>query len=123
MSPNQQLNRLIIKAFKRFISHFPIAVNKNRTESPYILLVNGILVTVVGKAPLMIAWRRPCGAISIAIASLGICFSTSSNKTLLNKLFVWYSGEEYFARSESQFVSGTELLIHLDDLIFGSLMT
>lgn len=92
-------------------------------ESPKTLLVNDMFVTVVGNADFMIAWRRPWGAISIVMASVGMCLSESSNNTLFNRLFVWYSEEEYFARSEFQLDWGSEVLIHFDDLIFGSFIT
>ena len=105
------------------MTHLPIEVSRNRIESPNILFVNGILVTVSGNASFNIAWRRPWGAISIVIALFGICFRTSSNNTLLNRLFVWYSGEEYFARSDSHSDSGKEVLIHFEVLFFGSLIT
>lgn len=82
-----------------------------------------MLDTVSGNAPFKIAWRRPCGAISIAIASFGTCLRASSNRTLLKRLLVWYSGEEYWAMSDFHSDSGNELLIHLDDLFFGSLIT
>lgn len=106
-----------------FKTYFPIAVNKNRTESPKTLFVNGMFVTVSGNALFRIAWRSPWGAISIVIASLGMCLSESSNSTQLNRLFVWYSDDEYFPRSEFHSVSGNELLIHLEDLNFGVLIT
>lgn len=82
-----------------------------------------MFVTVSGNALFRIAWRSPWGAISIVIASLGMCLSESSNSTQLNRLFVWYSDDEYFPRSEFHSVSGNELLIHLEDLNFGVLIT
>lgn len=44
---------------KSSMTHFPIAVSKNRMESPYILLVIAILDTVFGNASRIMAWRRP----------------------------------------------------------------
>lgn len=104
------------------ITHFPIAANKNLDESPYIFFVNDILVTVYGNASLRMDWKRPWGAISITIASLGMSLRRSSKNTQLNKLFVWYSGDEYLANSEFHFDSGKELLNHFNDLNFGSLI-
>lgn len=70
-----------------------------------------------------IACNKPWGAISMATAFLGICRVASSNKTLLNKLLVWYSAEDFWANSDSHSDSGTELLIHFEDLCCGFLIT
>lgn len=82
-------NMILILLIKRIVStNFPIEFRKNRSESSHIFFVNDMLVTVSGNARLTIAWRRPYGAISITIASLGMYLSDSSNNTLFNKLFV-----------------------------------
>lgn len=49
-----------------------------------------------------IACSKPCGAISIRIAPLGILLQASSNNTELSKLLVWYSGDECLAKSVFQ---------------------
>ena len=57
------------------------------------------------------------------MASSGMCLQPSSNSTALSKLLVRYSAEQYLANGVSQFSSGTEVLIHLDDRSFGSVIS
>lgn len=106
-----------------FFTYFPNAFNKNLTESFVLLCVKGIFVTLLGNDRLRIACKSPCGAISIAIASSGICLEASSNKTCPKRLLVWYSGELVCANSLSHSDSGMELLIHFDERGFDSGMT
>jgi len=99
-------------------TYFPIAVNKNLTESPNTFWVNGMWTKSTNDF-LSMAWRRPCGAISITTALFGMCVHVSSNRTGLSRLLVWYSAEQYRAKSVFHFDSGTEVLSHRDDLGFG----
>lgn len=72
---------------------------------------------------LRIACKSPCGAISITIASSGICREASSNNTCPRRLLVWYSGELVCANSLPHSDSGMELLNHFDDRGFDSGIT
>lgn len=65
-----------------------MAFNKNLTESLVLLWVRGILVIVLDNDRLRIACKSPCGAISITIASSGICREASSNNTCPKRLLV-----------------------------------
>lgn len=71
-----------------YFTYFPIALNRNLIESLVLLWVRGIFVTVSGSDRLSIACKSPCGAISITIASSGICREASSNKTCPRRLLV-----------------------------------
>lgn len=85
--------------------------------------VSEIFEQVSGSDLLRIACKRPCGAISIQTASLGICPQASSNNTGFSKLFVKYSAEHTLAIGKCHSDSGTEELIHLEERFFGSGMT
>lgn len=73
---------------KKFFTYFPNALNKNLTESFLFLFVKGIFVTFSDSDRLRIACKSPCGAISITIASSGICREASSNNTCPKRLLV-----------------------------------
>lgn len=60
-----------------------------------------------------------CGAISIVIASFGMCFKLLSIRTGPMKLFRKYLGEQYSAVFVAQFSSGIDEDIHFDDLFCG----
>lgn len=74
-----------------------------------------MFVTLSDNERLRMACKSPCGAISMAIASSGMCRDASSNKTCPKRLFVWYSGELFCANSLPHSDSGMELLTHFED--------
>lgn len=66
---------------------------------------------------------RACGAISTTTALSGTRLRPSWKRTGLTRLLQWYSAEEYRASGLSQSFWGIDVLIHLADLCFGSLIT
>lgn len=100
-------------------THLPRALKKYTTFSLFARFVSGMWMAF-GKHFLMIDCKRPCGAISIVIASFGKFLAASSNKTGLNRLFVWYSAELNRFCSSSQFSFGTLELIHFSVRRIGS---
>ena len=71
-----------------FTTHLPSACRKNETLSLLPRLASEML-TAPGSDFFKIACSKPCGATSMVMALVGKCLDASSNKTELNKLFVW----------------------------------
>ncbi len=115
------LNKYCVQYLPSFIcTYLPIDVSKNFAFSLFLeRKVRDMLVQVSGRALFKILWRRPCGAISITNAFLGMCLQPSSNNTGLNKLLVRYWGEQNFANGLLQSFSAIDVLIHFEDRSLG----
>jgi len=105
------------------LTYLPMAFRKKVRLFALFRWVSGIWMASLGPDFLRIACSRPWGATSTITAFSGTCFKPSSNNTAFKRLLVKYWGEQYLASSFSQFSSGTEVEIHLEERLTGSSIT
>nr|CAH7755300.1 unnamed protein product [Callosobruchus chinensis] len=87
---------IIVLSYEGSCTYFPRACSRNSKPFLFPLCVNGMFVAVLTLL-FKIACSRPWGAISIKMASLGMCLEPSSNSTELNRASsICQAGAKYF---------------------------
>jgi len=100
-------------------TYLPRATKRNSVPSGWPRCVRAMLVMPSLRECFRMACRRPCGAISMVMALLGICCDASSKYTEFNRLLVWYSADEYCTAGKLYALGGTEEQTHWEDRGFG----